>query len=125
MNVVTITGRLVKDPEAHTTQGGITRSTFDVAVRRAYKNADGQYDADFLPVVAWRAQADFANKYMRKGSLVSVSGNVQRRSYPAQDGSKRYVTEIIAERVEIISNPTAKADTDGFTETDEKLPWDE
>lgn len=102
MNRVIISGRLVKAPEAHTTQGGVSRSTFDVAVQRRYKNPDGKYDADFLTVVAWRGAADFCNKYLDKGRMVAVEGSLQKRSYTAQDGSKRFVTEIVADNVEAL-----------------------
>lgn len=100
MNKVIITGALASDPEAHTTQGGVSRSNFRVAVQRRFRNQDGTRDADFLTVVAWRQTADFCNQYLKKGRKVAVEGSVQTRSYDAQDGSKRYVTEIIAESVE-------------------------
>lgn len=107
MNNVIITGRLVKAPEAHTTQGGVSCSTFDVAVQRRYKNPDGKYDADFLTVVAWRGTADFCNKYLTKGRMVAVEGQIQKRSYTAQDNTKRYVTEIIADSVEGLGSPNS------------------
>lgn len=122
MNRVIITGRMVRDPEARTTQSGVSQSTFDVAVQRRTKNKDGKYDADFLTVVAWRQTADFVNKYLGKGRMVAVKGSIQKRSYTAQDGSKRYVTEIIADSVEGLDKPKG----DGFTEVeDEKMPWEE
>lgn len=99
MNRVIITGRLTKDPEAHTTQNGVTRSTFTVAVQRRFRNSAGNYDADFLTVVAWRQAAEYCNKYLTKGRMVAVDGSIQTRSYDAQDGSKRWVTEIIADHV--------------------------
>lgn len=103
MNKVIIIGNLTKNPESFTTQNGISRSNFTVAVQRRHKNAEGKHDADFLPVVAWRQTADFVNKYMIKGSKVAVEGSIQTRSYDAQDGSKRYVTEIIADSVDALS----------------------
>ena len=140
MNNVIITGRLVKAPEAHTTQGGVSRSTFDVAVQRRYKNPNGKYDADFLTVVAWRGTADFCNKYLDKGRMVAVEGSIQRRSYKAQDGSTRYVTEIIADSVEALGGAnndhgkrqeqsapetTGKHDQEDFQEVDpgDELPF--
>lgn len=100
MNRVILTGRLAGDPEARTTQSGISQSTFRLAVQRRFANAQGVREADFLTVVAWRATADFCNRYLSKGRLVAVEGSIQTRSYDAQDGSKRYVTEIIADSVE-------------------------
>ena len=107
MNKAIITGNLTRDPEAFTTQSGISRSTFTVAVQRKVKNKDGKYDADFLTVVAWRQTADFCNKYLSKGRKVAVEGQIQTRSYDAQDGSKRYVTEIIADSVEALGSPNS------------------
>ena len=135
MNKVLITGRLVKDPEAFTTQGGLSRSTFDVAVQRRVKNKDGKYDVDFLTVVAWRQTADFCNKYLTKGRMVAVEGQIQKRSYTAQDNTKRYVTEIIADSVEGLGSPNSDhgptpppsrddASPDEFTEVDDdELPF--
>lgn len=109
-----------------------------VAVNRQFKNKDGSYDADFLPVVAWRQTADYCNRYLRKGSKVAVEGTIQTRSYTAQDGNKRYVTEIIADHIEGLDSRPAdgnaparqqaapQQDNDGFIEVpdDEQLPFD-
>ena len=133
MNKVCITGRLTKDPEAFTTQSGVSRSTFDVAVQRRVKNKDGKYECDFLTVVAWRGAADFCNKYLKKGRMVAVEGQIQKRSYKAQDGSNRYVTEIIADNVEGLGSPNAdnaaqpqsREESHDFTEVDDdELPFD-
>ena len=105
MNRVILTARLANDPEAYTTQGGVSRSTFRVAVQRNFRNANGEREADFLTIVAWRQAADFCNKYLKKGSKVAIEGSIQPRSYDAQDGSKRYVTEIIAEHIESMDKP--------------------
>ena len=141
MNYVAIIGNIVADPEAHTTQGGVSRSTFRVAVQRRFRNSNGDREADFLTVVAWRQTADFCNKYLSKGSKVAVEGSIQTRSYDAQDGSKRHVTEIIASNVESLSRNDRPqdgassasttpyngpvADNSGFTEVDDgdELPF--
>lgn len=103
MNSVVISGNVVANPEARTTQSGVPVSTFRVAVQRRFKNAQGQHDADFLTVVAWRSTADFCNKYIQKGSKVIVEGSIRTRSYDAQDGSKRWATEIMADQVESLN----------------------
>ncbi len=104
MNKVILIGNLANDPEAFTTQSGIPRSTFRVAVQRRFANAQGVREADFLTVVAWRQTADFCNRYLSKGRKVAVEGSIQTRSYDAQDGSKRYVTEIIADNIEALGS---------------------
>lgn len=103
MNKVILIGNLAGDPEAFTTQSGIARSTFRVAVQRRFANAQGVREADFLTVVAWRQTAEFCNRYLAKGRKVAVEGSIQVRSYDAQDGSKRWVTEIIADSVEALT----------------------
>ena len=104
MNKVILIGNLANDPEAFTTQSGISRSTFRIAVQRRFANAQGVREADFFTIVAWRQTADFCNRYLTKGRKVAVEGSVQNRSYDAQDGSKRYVTEIIADSVEALGS---------------------
>lgn len=103
MNRVILIGNLATDPEAFTTQSGISRSSFRLAVQRKYANAQGVREADFLSVIAWRSTADFCNRYLAKGRKVAVEGSIQTRTYDAQDGTKRYVTEIIADSVEALS----------------------
>ena len=105
MNKVILIGNLCDNPEAYTTQSGVTRSTFKIAVQRRFANSQGVREADFLPVIAWRQTAEFCNKYLLKGRKVAVEGSIQTRSYEAQDGSKRYVTEIIADSVEALGGP--------------------
>ena len=102
MNKVILIGNLANDPEARTTQSGISQSTFRVAVQRRFANAQGVREADFFTVIAWRQTADFCNRYLSKGRRVAVEGSIQNRSYDAQDGSKRYVTEIMADSVEAL-----------------------
>lgn len=102
MNKVILVGRLANDPEPFTTQSGISRSTFRIAVQRRFANQQGVREADFFTVIAWRQTADFCNRYLNKGRLVAVDGSIQNRSYDAQDGSKRYVTEIMADAVEFV-----------------------
>lgn len=102
MNKVVLIGRLTKDPELKFTPGnGTAVSTFTLAVdRRGSK--DGQKEADFISVVAWGKTAELVANYMSKGKLLGVSGRIQARSYDAKDGTKRYVTEVVAEEVQFL-----------------------
>ncbi len=102
MNKIILVGRLTRDPELRTTTAGFTTANFTVAVNRNFKNKDGNYDADFLPCVAFRQTADFISKYFKKGNLICLDGRVQVRNYDAQDGTKRYVTEVVVENVEFV-----------------------
>ena len=109
MNTVTIVGNLTKDPEVTQTAAGVTVARFTVAVQRRFKNADGERETDFLPCVAWRGAAEFAQKYLQKGNKVCVRGSIQTRSFEAKDGTNRHVTEIIAEEVESLTPKSTTA----------------
>lgn len=104
MNRVILIGNLVADPESRTTQSGLSQCTFRIAVQRRFANQQGVREADFFTVICWRQTADFVTRYFTKGMRIAVEGSIQIRSYDAQDGSKRYVTEIIADNVEFASN---------------------
>ena len=104
MNKVIMIGNLANDPEAFTTQSGISRSTFRLAVQRRFANQQGVREADFFTIVAWRQTADFCNRYLSKGRKIAVEGCIQNRSYDAQDGSKRWITEVIADNVEALGS---------------------
>lgn len=114
MNKAFIIGNLTKAPELKTTPNDISVCSFTVAVQRKYKDQNGKRQADFIPVIAWRGLAENCAKYLDKGKKVSVIGEIQTRSYEAKDGSKRYVTEIIASEIEFLSpNPNAKSGDQG------------
>jgi single-strand DNA-binding protein len=112
MNKCIMTGNLTKDPEVRSTGSGISVCTFRIAVQRRFAGQDGQKVSDFFDVVAWRSLADNCGKYLSKGSKVAVVGELQTRSYDAKDGSKRYVTEIVADEVEFLT-PKKAADSRG------------
>lgn len=102
MNKVTLIGRLTKDPELKYTPGtGTAVTTLTLAVDRRFSK-DGQKEADFIPVVIWGKQAESTAQYITKGKLLGVAGRIQVRTYDAKDGSKRYVTEVIAEEVQFL-----------------------
>ena len=107
MNKVMIIGNVTRDPELKSTQSGMSVCTFNVAVSRkltAEQKQAGAQGADFFNVVAWRGTADACAKYLSKGKKAAVSGRLQTRSYEAADGSKRNVTEIVAEEIEFLSS---------------------
>ena len=101
MNKAVLIGRLTRPPELRQTQSGNTVANFTLAVDRRSKN-EGEQSADFIPVVAWGKKAEVVGKYLDKGSKAAVSGRIQTRSYEANDGSRRYITEIYAEEIELL-----------------------
>ena len=100
MNKTILVGNLAKDPERKKTPVGTPVATFTVAVRRSFKNENGNYNADFINCVAWRSTADFIANYFRKGSKIGIVGSLQSRSYDDKNGNKRYVTEVLVDEVE-------------------------
>ena len=112
MNKVILSGNLVKDCELRTTDGGTNVVSNSVAVKRDFKNANGEYDVDFINFVAWGSQADFINQYAHKGDKLLITGRWQVRNYQAQDGSNRTVNEVIIESVEILSKPQTEQKED-------------
>ena len=106
MNKCILVGNLARDPELTTTSNGVAVCRFSIAVSRRYASADGARETDFLNIVVWRNLGENCHKFLKKGSKVGIVGNIQSRSYDATDGSKRYVTEIVAEEVEFLSTKT-------------------
>lgn len=96
MNRVILMGHLAADPEIRTTQSGVPVAAYRLAVNRRRKQ-DGAQEADFISCVAWDKGAAFARDYLRKGAKIAVEGRLQTRSYDAQDGSRRYVTEVVVD----------------------------
>ena len=115
MNKVILIGSLTKDPELKTTTSGIATTTFTLAVDRNFVNQQtGQREADFINCVVWRKQAENVSRYTTKGSQVAVEGRIQTRSYDAQDGTKRYVTEIICDNVTFLGSKNSNNNNASF-----------
>ena len=104
MNQVQLVGNLTRDPEGGTTQSGIAYCRFTVACQRRFTNAQGVREADFISCLAWRQTAEFIQRYFSKGSRIGLVGSIQTGSYTAQDGSKRYTTEVLVDNVEFVSS---------------------
>lgn len=127
MNRAYILGNLTKDPELRKTQTDVSVCTFTIACNRKFKNANGEREADFLPVVVWRAQAESCYRYLKKGSKVAVSGCIQTRNYEDKDGNRRTMTEIVADEVEFVGVRAEQNEADSFMgmtpASDEELPF--
>ena len=91
-NGVHIMGRITKDLELRHTQSGTAVCQFCVAVTRSFKDANGEYQSDFIDCVAWRNSAEFITKYFSKGALIALDGELQTRNYTDKDGNKRKAT---------------------------------
>lgn len=109
MNKAILIGNLSKDPEITTTANGTSVARFTIAVQRKYTNEAGEREADFINCVAWRTTAENLHKYCHKGDKVAVVGRIETRSYEAQDGTKRYITEVIADEIEFVGTKKNEA----------------
>jgi single-strand DNA-binding protein len=109
LNRVVLIGRLTKDPELRYTPSGVAVASFTLAVDRNFKNANGEREADFIPCVVYRQLAELCSNYLAKGRLAAVDGRIQIRTYEAQDGQRRWVTEVIAENVRFLSPKDGQA----------------
>ena len=99
LNHIDLMGRLVRDPELRRTASGIASCSFTLAVDRDFKDQNGEREADFIDIVAWRGTADFVSKHFSKGRMAVVSGRLQVRKWKNKDGENRYSTEVVAENV--------------------------
>lgn len=100
MNICALTGRFTTDPELKTTQsGGVSVTSFCLAVDRKYQPQGEERKADFIDCVAWRNTADFICKYFSKGSMIAIEGEIQTRMFEDKNGNKRKATEIVVSNV--------------------------
>ena len=97
MNKVILMGRLTKDVEMRQTPNGIAVARFAIAVNRRFKNANGEYDVDFINCIAWRQTGEFIARYFQKGSMIAVVGSIQSRSWDSNDGKKQYAMEVVVD----------------------------
>lgn len=125
MNKAILLGRLTKTPEIKYTQSGKAVASFTLAIDRR-KGANGDKQADFISCVAWDKTAETIGNYCSRGQQIAVEGRIQSRSYDAQDGSKRYVTEVVVQSMEFCGK---KGDNGGHTaesaasDYDEEIPF--
>jgi single-strand DNA-binding protein len=103
MNKVMLVGNLTRDPEVRTTQSGLSVCQFSIAINRRFNGPNGEKQADYIPIVAWRQLADLCGRYLAKGRKVSVVGSLQSRQYEDKQGNKRTAYEVVADEIEFLS----------------------
>ena len=99
VNQVVLVGRITRDIEMKVTSSNREVVSFSIAVNRNFKNANGEYDADFINCVAFGQQAKFMDNYLSKGRLISVVGRISTRNYENNQGQRVYVTEVIVDQI--------------------------
>lgn len=105
MNNVSLTGRLVKEPELRYTPNGVAVATFTLAVNRPWQNENGDREADFIQHVAFKGTAEAVGNYLKKGSLVGIEGRIQTRNYEKEDPAGNYtvwVTEVLVNQLHFL-----------------------
>ena len=136
MNKVSLVGRLTRDPEVRYTTGENASciARFSIAVSRKFKNAEGNYEADFINCVAFGKGGEFIEKFFKKGMAIGITGRIQTGSYTNKDGVKVYTTDVVVEESEFVESKNASSSTsvptttdDGFMnipdDSDEELPF--
>lgn len=124
LNKVVLIGRLTKAPELRYTSGGIPVTKFTLAVNRNYTNQQGEREADFIPIVVWRSQAESCCKYLAKGRLVAVSGRIQTGSYETSEGERKFTTDVVADAVRFLDWGKDKREEQDQPETSDFTPLD-
>lgn len=109
LNQIVIIGRLVKNPEIKESEGGKKYTNITLAVPRNYKNSNGEYESDFIDCKLWNGIAENASEYCHKGDLLGVKGRVETRVFEKEE-QKKYITEVIAEKITFLSSKKEKAD---------------
>lgn len=133
LNKIILMGRLTRDPEARYSQGAEPKAIarYSLAVNRRFKR-QGEQDADFIPCVAFGKQGEFAEKYFRKGQMISVVGRLQVRNWDDNNGNKRTTTEVVVEEQYFAEKKSNAGDSqkrendgigEGFYPIDDDLPF--
>jgi single-strand DNA-binding protein len=125
MNKVILIGRLTRNPELSYTQSGIAVAKFTLAVDRPFTNQEGKREADFINCVVWRNLAENVAQYLAKGRQTAVEGRLQIRSYETKEGQRKWMTEVICDRVKFLGSKAENAtedDSDMFP-VDDDVPF--
>ena len=114
LNKVMLIGHLGKDPEMQYLEGNIALAKFSLATSESFKDKAGNWTdkTEWHNIIMWRGLAETAEKYLKKGSFVYIEGKIQNRSWDDKDGNKRYITEIRAERMNMLDKKPADSNVD-------------
>jgi len=126
LNRVVLIGNLTRDPETRFTPSGVEVATIGLAVTDPFRrktDGSGDYETNFFNVIAWRQTAEYARNYLRKGRLVAVDGRLQQRSWIAQDGTRRSVVEIVADRIVALDRSREEPVVEDFEAAEPAEPY--
>ena len=111
VNRVVLVGRITRDPETQQTNTGVPYVRFSLACNRPFKNEQGERVADFINCIAWRQQADFMTRFVRKGNQIAIEGRIQTNNYTDANGNNRQAFDVL---VETVSNLEPASKNDGY-----------
>jgi len=121
LNKTFLVGRVTKDPEVLSTQSGKKVAKISLATNQ-FMGKDKPQKTTFHNIVAWGTTADVAEKYVTKGQEIMIEGHIDNRSYKKKDGSNGYISEVVVERLQLISKPKNETQKQESKEVDEELP---
>lgn len=108
MNIVSLVGRLTSEPEVKELNDGTYRTLITLAVSRDYRNSDGEKITDFIKCILWNGIASATKDYCHKGDIVGIKGKLQTRVYETSDNEKKFVLEVLVEKISFISSKESK-----------------
>ena len=108
LNQIVLVGRLTSDPEIKELEEGMKYSYITIAIPRSFKNADGEYDTDFVQLKLWNAVAENTKEYCNKGDIIGVKGRVESYTIENEDGTKETKMELVAEKITFLSSKSSK-----------------
>lgn len=145
MNNVILSGRITKDPEVKTTNNtNAAYCQFSIAVRNEFRNAQGEYDSQFIDCAAFNSTATYMSRYIKKGNMLLIKGRIQVQNYQDKDGSTKHFVSVVCESVENITpnnvaveqqptpqpqpkkeepKQTSAPNSFGLDDADTALPW--
>ena len=115
MNKVILTGRLTRDPESRMGSNSMEVSRFSLACQNDFVTRDGERSTEFINCVAFGRTASTINRYCAKGRMIAITGRIRNSSYDAQDGSKRYTTDVIVENFEFLGGTSNNENTGSYS----------
>ncbi|MDD6879269.1 MAG: single-stranded DNA-binding protein [bacterium] len=104
LNQIILVGRLVREPELKSSENNKQYMIITLAIPRSFKNSSGEYDTDYVDCILWDTTARSTSQYCHKGDIVGIKGRIQSRVVEQENDSKKYYTDIIAERVTFLSS---------------------
>ena len=108
MNIAILTGNLIKENNIKYTSNGVAILSNTIAIKRNYKNANNEYESDFVNIKAFDKKAEYLSKYANKGDKITIKGRIQTSNYEDKEGNKKYITEVIVEDLTLMSKKQAK-----------------